>query len=109
MSAEMATFVDGDLCIDFDQQAVTKGGETVRLLSWEFGVLAALVRQEGRVHTTNELFEAGWGSPGEQMPKRVMYAVLRLRYKLGWGGDNWDDYPIEKVKGVGYRYRGHVG
>jgi len=101
----MATFRDRELSVDLDQQAVTKDGKPVRLLFWEYGVLAALVSRRGEVISSLELFDAGWGTTGKQMTKRVMYAVLRLQFKLGWGGHAWEGFPIEEVNGVGYRYR----
>ena len=101
----MATFRDRELSVDLDQQAVTKDGKPVRLLFWEYGVLAALVSRRGEVISSLELFDAGWGTTGKQMTKRVMYAVLRLQFKLGWGGHAWEGFSIEEVNGVGYRYR----
>ena len=92
----MAIFRDGEISVDLDQQAVTKDGKPVGLLSWEYGVLAALVSRQGEVISSYELVEAGWGTTGEQMTKRVMYAVLGLQFKLGWGGRAWRVFRSKK-------------
>ena len=76
-----------------------------QLLDYEYGVLAELASQQGKVLSYDQLFEAGWGRSDDQASKRVMYAVRRIGLKLGWRKDDWQHFPIEAVPGSGYRYR----
>jgi DNA-binding response OmpR family regulator len=79
------------------------GEEEVRLTSMEFRLLNVLVAHTGAVLSAQQLLTQVWDDPTGLGPDRVKFAVLRLRRKLGWDGEQ---SPIEAVRGVGYRYRG---
>jgi DNA-binding response OmpR family regulator len=79
------------------------GEQEVRLTSMEFRLLNVFVTHTGAVLSAQQLLSQVWDDPTGLGPDRVKFAVLRLRRKLGWEGDQ---SPIEAIRGVGYRYRG---
>jgi len=90
------------IVVDLDGRQVWVAGRAVDLTRKEFDLLAALIRNRGRVLTRDRLLEDVWGYdyPGET--RTVDVHIRRLRQKLGTPGkDN-----IETVVGVGYRFRG---
>jgi DNA-binding response OmpR family regulator len=69
----------------------------------EFRLLNVLVTHTRAVLSAQQLLSQVWDDPTGLGPDRVKFAVLRLRRKLGWDGDQ---SPIEAVRSVGYRYLG---
>ena len=51
----------GDLTVDYAQRPVTLAGHQVHLTPTEYGVLAQLAAQAGRVVTHEHLLERVWG------------------------------------------------
>jgi DNA-binding response OmpR family regulator len=96
-----ATRVAGTLRIDEARRAVTVGGQPVELTAKEFGLLAALVRADGRVLSREQLLDAVWGyrNAAEIESRTVDVHVRRLREKLGP-----EARRIVTVKTVGYRF-----
>ena len=78
-------YVLGDLTIDYAQRRVTLGDRRVELTSTEYGLLAELSANAGRVLTHDHLLERVWRERGNGesnvRPMRTM--VSRLRRKLG--------------------------
>jgi DNA-binding response OmpR family regulator len=95
-------YSDGVLSVDFGQRIVTVDGREVSVTPQEFRLLAALVRNAGRVLSHDDLLRQAWGSKVGVMPEQVKLYVGYLRRKLGWPPSG---SPIETVRGVGYRYR----
>lgn len=96
-------FDDGFTVMDFERRTVAVAGRTVTLTRGEFELLAALVRDPGVVVPPSGLIEDGWDE-GTSDADRAKAAIHRLRKKLAAAGVL--DYPIEAVRGVGYRYAG---
>jgi DNA-binding response OmpR family regulator len=93
----------GALHIDEARHAVTVGGEPVELTAKEFGLLAALMRADGRVLSREQLLETVWGyANAEEIESRTVDVhVRRLRAKLGQ-----EARRIVTIKAVGYRFDG---
>ncbi len=93
----------GDLRVDEARHAVTVGGQPVELTAKEFGLLAALMRADGRVLSRDQLLETVWGyaNAAEIESRTVDVHVRRLRGKLGP-----EARRIVTVKAVGYRFDG---
>ena len=93
----------GELHVDEARHAVTVGGRPVELTAKEFGLLAALMRADGRVLSREQLLEAVWGyaNAAEIESRTVDVHVRRLRAKLGA-----EARRIVTVKAVGYRFDG---
>jgi two-component system phosphate regulon response regulator PhoB len=95
----------GDLHVDEARHAVTVGGRPVELTAKEFGLLAALVRADGRVLSREQLLETVWGyaNAAEIESRTVDVHVRRLRAKLGP-----EARRIVTIKAVGYRFDGET-
>ncbi|CAM5619214.1 response regulator transcription factor [Streptomyces xanthochromogenes] len=84
-------------------------GEEVRLSDIEYRLLQVLVRNRGRVVTTDQLLDQVWDDPQGIGRERVKFAVLRVRRKLQQAAGTLESDPLEAVRGLGYRYRGDQG
>jgi two-component system phosphate regulon response regulator PhoB len=95
----------GDLHVDEARHAVTVSGRPVELTAKEFGLLAALMRADGRVLSRDQLLETVWGyaNAAEIESRTVDVHVRRLRAKLGP-----EARRIVTVKAVGYRFDGET-
>jgi two-component system alkaline phosphatase synthesis response regulator PhoP len=91
-----------DLEVDLDAHAVSRAGRPVELTPTEFGLLAALAAQPGRVFSRLQLLEAAQGVAYEGYERTVDAHVKNLRAKLE--SDPKNPRYIETVFGVGYRF-----
>ncbi|MEU9853413.1 response regulator transcription factor [Streptomyces sp. NPDC047974] len=85
------------------RSALWLGGE-IRLSDIEYRLLQLLVRNRGRVVTTEQLLDQVWDDASAVGRDRVKFGVLRLRRKLRYAGGPHSRDPIESVRGLGYRY-----
>ena len=90
-----------EITVDLDGRRVHVGDREIELTRREFDLLAALIRNRGRVLTRDRLLEDVWeyDYPGET--RTVDVHVRRLRQKLG----DPAKANVETVVGVGYRFR----
>jgi DNA-binding response OmpR family regulator len=90
----------GDLLLDFESHAVTKGGRPVELTPLEFRILYMLAINQGRVVPHARLLQYAWGYDiGDA--SLLKSHISRIRHKL-----NLPDHPscgITAVLNVGYR------
>jgi two-component system KDP operon response regulator KdpE len=93
----------GDLRVDVDRRAVTRGGIEVRLTPTEFDLLKTLVANAGRVLTHDHLLRAVWGPQydGESQLVRVFIGQLRRKIEP----DPARPTHIVTEPGIGYRFR----
>ncbi len=103
-SGRQASFILGDLRVDFMTQRVTVKDREVRLSPTEYRVLHYLASNAGRTVTQDDLLEKVWGLGygGEHEVLRV--TVWRLRQKLE--DDSQHPRFIVTVPGVGYLLKG---
>ena len=98
---EPASFVLGDLAIDYPHRRVTVGGQPVTLTVTEYELLRLLSVNAGRVVTSDSLMRQVWGGKGSANPALVRTFVMYLRRKLG--DDGGKPTYILTERGVGYR------
>lgn len=79
--------------------AAIVAGRRLDLTPREHQLLAALIRESGRVVTRQQLIHMVWGERAQQDERVVDAHVKAIRRKLGEAG-----VCIETVRGVGYRY-----
>jgi two-component system response regulator PhoP len=91
----------GPLAIDFSAQAARLGGEALELTSFEFRVLAYLVRERARVVTKQELSDYLYPHDEDRDSNVLEVLIGRLRRKLDPEGTL---APIETLRGRGYRF-----
>lgn len=91
----------GPLAIDKQKHLVLAEGYSVKLTSIEFDILYLLARNQGRVFSSEEIFESVWNEPGEGSNKTVMVHISNLREKLEAALPG--EKIIRTVWGVGYK------
>ena len=94
----------GDLCIHYEERAVTLAGRAVELTATEFDLLAELAAHAGRVLKHEDLLRRVWRSRNKGDVRVVHTFVRRLRRKLG--DDASDPAYILTEPRVGYRMPG---
>jgi DNA-binding response OmpR family regulator len=82
--------------IDLDTREVTFEGRAIPTTRMEFGLLALLVEDPGRVFSREELLNRVWGYDRTPTTRTVDTHVVQLRTKLRAD-------LIESVRGIGYR------
>jgi DNA-binding response OmpR family regulator len=98
--APRGRLVAGALTLDEKTHDVLVDSVEVELTATEFRLLAALLKQPGRVQSRAQLLEKVWRSPASVRTRTMDMHVQRLRRKLGAQGG-----CIETVRGAGYRLR----
>lgn len=91
----------GNVVIDLSMRTVTRGGEEVHLRPKEYGFLAELARQQGKVVTHSNLLRAVWGPAHEHDLEYLRVAARGLRKKLE--DDPSQPRLIRNEPSVGYR------
>jgi two-component system alkaline phosphatase synthesis response regulator PhoP len=93
----------GDLVIDSARHVVSRGGKAIDLTAREFGLLAMLADEPGRVFTRAQILDRLWES--EFYDDHVVEVHIgNLRRKLE--DDPGHPRYVETVRGVGYRASG---
>jgi DNA-binding response OmpR family regulator len=90
----------GPLTVSFRRYEATIAGRPVPLTPSEFRILGALVREQGRVLSRQQLLELAFGYDFEGVDRNVDVHVVNVRRKLGFGSDG----PIKAVYGIGYKF-----
>ena len=91
----------GDLSIDPAAHLVRLKGNPIELARREFDLLHALMRQPGRVISTEDLLAQVWGAEFIGQPQVVYVHIRWLRKKLE--EDPNHPHRIITVRGVGYK------
>ena len=91
-----------DVEVDLPRMRVAVGGRPVELTPTEFQLLAAMVREPGRVFTRGQLLDAVHGVAFESYERAVDAHVKNLRKKI----EPTPGHPryLLPVHGVGYRF-----
>jgi DNA-binding response OmpR family regulator len=80
--AGQAVLRGGDLEVDVGRHRVFRAGEPIDLTATEFKILAALLREKGKVISTRDLVTEVWGSEYAEETGYVRRYVWHLRRKL---------------------------
>lgn len=100
------TEVDGNvlvsqgIMVDRERHRVTAEERALDLTPSEFGLLASLVRQPGRVFSRSELIDSALGGDSLVLERTIDVHIRSLRQKLGPHA-----MLVETVRGIGYRFR----
>lgn len=101
VGAPASRFGAGDVLVDRDRHEVTITGRNVDLTATEFGIVAALAAQPGRVFTRSQLLDAVHGVAFESYERAIDAHVKNIRRKLE--PDPHAPRYLLTVHGVGYR------
>ncbi len=94
----------GECEVDFDRAELRRGGKTVEVTAQELKLLAAFVRNQGRVLSRDQLISAAWG-PGIAITDRAVdQHIFNLRRKIE--ADATEPRILISVRGLGYRFDG---
>ncbi len=91
----------GDITVDFPSRTVTRGVAAVHLTPIEYKLLAALVRNAGKVLTHTQLLREAWGTGHAERSHYLRIYMGHLRQKLE--ADPARPVHIVTETGVGYR------
>lgn len=69
MEKKDSLIVTGGLALDLDSKEITLDGEKVKLTATEYGILEYLMKNIGRVLSTNQIYEAVWKEPSFETEK----------------------------------------
>lgn len=89
--------VRGDLELDSSRHEVRRAGRPLALNPKEFSLLEVLLRADGAVVSSEELFERAWDEMADPFSQAVKTTISRLRSKLG------DPPIVQTVAKSGYR------
>jgi two-component system alkaline phosphatase synthesis response regulator PhoP len=92
----------GEVTVNLETRAVTRGQAPVDLTAQEFKLLAHLVSNPGRTFSREELLSGAWGIDYEGTPRTVDTFVRQLRQKLEPDPDS--PRYILTARGLGYRF-----
>lgn len=102
-AAEVSRIVAGTAVLDPTRNTVERPGERVELPPKEFQLLFRLLSSPGRAFTRLQLLDEVWGWDTDSSEATVNVHVNRLRSRF----ENWNDFRIETVRGIGYA--GEIG
>lgn len=93
-------FEVGYLSVDVNARIVTKNGQPVDLAAAEYALLELLIRNPGRIFSSEELLSRVFVSDAAAGDEAVRQRILRLRKKIDVEGK---ESPIKTIKGWGYK------
>ena len=94
----------GDVEVDFVRFELRRAGTIVRVTPTELKLLAAFVRNRGRVLGRQEITDQVWGEGTAITPRVVDTHVANLRQKVE--SNSSEPVFLVGVRGVGYRFDG---
>lgn len=89
----------GAVVLDYDSLTVTKGDISYELPQKEFMLLYKLLSYPGQIFTRIQLMDEIWGAGSETGWETVTVHIGRLRKKF----ENWEEFEIVSVRGLGYK------
>ena len=92
----------GSLTLDLTNGKALLNGRDVNLTIKEFAILLALVQNQGKEMSGDEIYKKVWGIPPNNDTKTVRNHISRLRSKLDL--DNTDEFMITSDYGKGYSF-----
>lgn len=95
----------GDITIDADKGAVTRGGQDLYLSALEYKLLMMMLNNRGQVLTRDILLEEIWDNAGDYVSDNTLTVYIkRLRDKIEQDPQN--PVYIKTVRGIGYKLEG---
>ena len=89
------------LVLDNASKEVSVDGEVVKLTPIEYKILEMLLKNQGRVFSSRQIYESIWQEPGYNCDRTVAVHIRRIREKIEINPK--DPKYIKVVWGVGYK------
>jgi DNA-binding response OmpR family regulator len=99
---EPRSFGFGEIQVDLDRCELRRAGKPVDLTALEFKLLAAFIRNRGRVLSRERLLDLVWGRGTSVVERVVDNHVVTLRRKIEH--DPAEPRHILSIRGLGYRF-----
>jgi len=97
----------GSLVLHLAERSVQWDGLTAILSQREFSLLSYLMRAPGHIYSRQQILKHVWGLDFDPETNVVDVCVGRIKRKL-MRGHGHQEFPIESVRGVGYRLKSEV-
>lgn len=91
----------GRIYIDDNRKQVQVDGELVKLTPYEYGILLLLMKNQGKVYNSDQIYEQVWKQPAYNVKKIISVHMSRLRDKIEINPSSPDQ--IKSVYGMGYK------
>jgi DNA-binding response OmpR family regulator len=101
MEHHESVYSTGGLVVDDESKTVTLDGDMVTVTPIEFGILAFLTRNAGRVFSIGQIYEAVWHEPAYSPENTVAVHIRRIREKIEF--DPANPRYLKVVWGIGYK------
>ena len=89
----------GEVVVDYNSMTVSRQGEVKELPQKEFMLLYKLLSYPNQIFTRIQLMDEIWGNDSETGWETVTVHIGKLRKRF----ENWDEFRIESVRGLGYK------
>jgi two-component system OmpR family response regulator len=89
----------GKVVLDYDALTVSKGDLVMELPQKEFLLLYKLLSYPGKIFTRIQLMDEIWGANSDTGWETVTVHIGRLRKRF----EDWEEFKIESVRGLGYK------
>ncbi len=100
------TLVQGDLALDRFTRVATWQGEKATLTQREYVLLECLMMSPGQIFSREQILKQVWNVDFDPGTNVVDVSVQRLRKKLSSPNpESVLSFPIETIRGVGYRFK----
>lgn len=91
----------GGLELDLDNKKLTVDGENVKLTAKEYAIMELLMRNPGKVYSSQNIYQLIWNEDGYGVENTVMVHIRHLREKIEINPK--EPRYIKVVWGVGYK------
>lgn len=91
--------VIGDVVLDYDAFTVTGHGQVMELPQKEFLLLYKLLSSPNKIFTQIQLMDDIWGVDCDTGMETVTVHIGRLRKRF----EDWNEFKIENLRGLGYK------
>jgi DNA-binding response OmpR family regulator len=102
MEDESQTYLFGDFEVDFARAELRRSGKPVELTALEFKLLAAFIRNRGRLLSRGQLLDLVWGHDTFVTDRVVDNHVVALRKKIE--PERSQPRYLLSIRGMGYRF-----
>ncbi len=99
---QLEHFTKASISLDLQKSKAFVKGEAVELTAKEFALLLHLMKNEDRIFSPGELYEAVWGLPSASDTRTIRFHIGNLKKKID--AENAEDYDIVSVYGKGYTF-----
>lgn len=97
--------VAGELTLNKVSHHATWRGNVAQLSQREFHLVECLIRSPNRIFSRQQLLKHVWGISFNPETNVVDVCIQRIRKKLNYQARDGRLFPIETIRGVGYRFR----